>query len=110
MPISKKITDLKEPLEIDLQLMAAELDTSVKNMKFLSKTILEDAIMLDAFDKLCYDIENIEGSEVTSFDDNTILFEYLDEAVIVHEILGLKYILFDGLITVKIESRMNSYR
>ena len=110
MPISKKITDLKELLEIDLQLMATELDTSVKNMKFLSKTILEDAIMLDAFDKLCYDIENIEGSEVTSFDDNTILFEYLDEAVIVHEILGLKYILFDGLITVKIESRMNSYR
>lgn len=110
MSISKKITDLKEPLEIDLQLMATELDTSVKNMKFLSKTILEDAIMLDAFDKLCYDIENIEGSEVTSFDDNTILFEYLDEAVIVHEILGLKYILFDGLITVKIESRMNSYR
>ena len=34
MPISKKITDLKEPLEIDLQLMATELDTSVKNMKF----------------------------------------------------------------------------
>lgn len=110
MPISKKITDLKEPLEIDLQLMAIELDTSVKNMKFLSKTILEDAIMLDAFDKLCYDIENIEGYEVTSFNDNTILFEYLDEAVIVHEILGLKYILFDSLITVKIESRMNSYR
>ena len=61
MPISKKITDLKEPLEIDLQLMAIELDTSVKNMKFLSKTILEDAIMLDDFDNICYDIENIEG-------------------------------------------------
>lgn len=110
MPISKKITTLKEPLEIDLQLMAAELDTSVKNMKFLSKTILEDAIMLDAFDKLCYDIENGEGSEVTSFDDNTVLFEYLDEAIVVHTILGLKYILFDSLVTSKIESRMNSYR
>jgi hypothetical protein len=110
MPISKKITTLKEPLEIDLQLMAAELDTSVKNMKFISKTILEDAIMLDAFDKLCYDIENGEGSEVTSFDDNTVLFEYLDEAIVVHTILGLKYILFDSLVTSKIESRMNSYR
>lgn len=110
MPISKKITTLKEPLEIDLQLMAAELDTSVKNMKFISKIILEDAIMLDAFDKLCYDIENGEGSEVTSFDDNTVLFEYLDEAIIVHTILGLKYILFDSLVTSKIESRMNSYR
>lgn len=110
MPISKKITTLKEPLEIDLQLMATELDTSVKNMKFISKTILEDAIMLDAFDKLCYDIENGEGSEVTSFDDNTVLFEYLDEAIVVHTILGLKYILFDSLVTSKIESRMNSYR
>lgn len=110
MPVSKKITTLKEPLEIDLQLMAAELDTSVKNMKFISKTILEDAIMLDAFDKLCYDIENGEGSEVTSFDDNTVLFEYLDEAIVVHTILGLKYILFDSLVTYKIESRMNSYR
>lgn len=110
MPISKKITTLKEPLEIDLQLMAAELDTSVKNMKFISKTILEDAIMLDAFDKLCYDIENGEGSEVTSFDDNTVLFEYLDEAIVVHTILGLKYILFDSLVTSKIENRMNSYR
>jgi hypothetical protein len=110
MPISKKITTLKEPLEIDLQLMASELDTSVKNMKFISKTILEDAIMLDAFDKLCYDIENGEGSEVTSFDDNTVLFEYLDEAIVVHTILGLKYILFDSLVTSKIESRMNSYR
>jgi len=110
MPISKKITTLKEPLEIDLQLMAAELDTSVKNMKFISKIILEDAIMLDAFDKLCYDIENGEGSEVTSFDDNTVLFEYLDEAIVVHTILGLKYILFDSLVTSKIESRMNSYR
>lgn len=110
MPISKKITTLKEPLEIDLQLMAAELDTSVKNMKFISKTILEDAIMLDAFDKLCYDIENGEGSEVTSFDDNTVLFEYLDEAIVIHTILGLKYILFDSLVTSKIESRMNSYR
>lgn len=110
MSISKKIKELKEPLEVDLQLMASELDTSVKDMKFIAKTILEDAIMLDAFDKLCYDIENGEGSEVTSFDDNTVLFEYLDEAIVVHTILGLKYILFDSLVTSKIESRMNSYR
>lgn len=110
MSISKKIKELKEPLEVDLQLMASELDTSVKDMKFIAKTILEDAIMLDAFDKLCYDIENGEGSEVTSFDDNTVLFEYLDEAIVVHTILGLKYILFDSLVTSKIENRMNSYR
>lgn len=88
MPISKKITDLKEPLEIDLQLMAIELDTSVKNMKFLSKTILEDAIMLDAFDKLCYDIENIEGYEVTSFNDNTIYLNILMKRLLFMKFLG----------------------
>jgi len=38
------------------------------------------------------------------------LFEYIDEAIVIHTILGLKYILFDSLVTSKIESRMNSYR
>lgn len=49
MPISKKIKELKEPLEVDLQLMASELDTSVKNMKYLSKDMMSDATSIDAF-------------------------------------------------------------
>lgn len=110
MPISQKLNKLSESLDINYQLMASELDTSVKDMKCLSKDMMQDAISTDAFDALTNDIENIEGVEITSFNDNTVLYEYLDEAVVVHTNLGNKVILFDSMLTQKIENRMNSYR
>jgi len=110
MSISKKIKELKEPLEVDLQLMASELDTSVNSMKYISREIMSDATLIDAFDALVEDIERGEGSEVTTFDDNTILYEYLDEAVVVHNVLGVRYVLFDGMVTQKIENKLYSYR
>ena len=72
MPISQKLNKLSEPLDIDYQLMASELDTSIKDMKYLSKDMMQDAISSDAFDALINDIENIEGVEITSFNDNTV--------------------------------------
>lgn len=110
MPISKKIKDLKEPLEVDLQLMASELDTSVKNMKYISRDMMSDATSLDTFDSLIDDIEKVEGVEITSFDDNTVLYEYMEEAVVIHNVLGIKYILFDSMITQKLENKLDSYR
>lgn len=110
MPISQKLNKLSEPLDIDYQLMASELDTSIKDMKYLSKDMMQDAISSDAFDALINDIENIEGVEITSFNDNTVLYEYLDEAVVVHTNLSNKVILFDYMLTQKIENRMDSYR
>lgn len=110
MPISQKLNKLSEPLDIDYQLMASELDTSIKDMKYLSKDMMQDAISSDAFDALINDIENIEGVEITSFDDNTVLYEYLDEAIVVHTNLSNKVILFDFMLTQKIENRMDSYR
>lgn len=110
MPISKKIKYLKEPLDIDLQLMATELDTSANNLKYLSAEQMTDAIALDAFNKLVDDITRGDGIEITSFDDNTILYEYLDEAIVIHEVFGVKYILFDSMVTQKIESKLDSYR
>lgn len=110
MPISKKIKELKEPLEVDLQLVASELDTSVKNMKYLSKDMMSDAVSIDAFDTLVKDIERGEGIEVTTFDDNTILYEYLDEAVVVYNVLGVRHILFDSMVTQKLENKLDSYR
>lgn len=110
MPISKRMRYLKEPLDIDLQLMATELDTSVDNMKYLSAEQMTDAIALDAFNKLVDDITRGSGVEITSFDDNTVLYEYLNEAIVIHEIFGVKYILFDSMVTQKIESKLDSYR
>lgn len=108
MPISKKIEDLKEPLDIDLQLIATEIDTSVKSMKYLCAEQMTDANILDAFNKLVTDITQINGVEVTSFDDNTIMYEYLDEAIVVHSVLGVIYILFDGMITQKLENKLTA--
>lgn len=110
MPISQKLNKLSEPLDIDYQLMASELDTSIKDMKYLSKDMMQDAMSSDAFDALINDIENIEGVEITSFNDNTVLYEYLDEAIVVHTNLSNKVILFDFMLTQKIENRMDSYR
>lgn len=108
MPISKRLRDLKEPLDIDLQLMAAEMDTSVNRIKYLSNQIMSDAISLECFNNLIRDIES-EGIEVTSFNDNTVLYEYLDEAIVVYTFLTDKYILFGSMITAKIENRLDSY-
>lgn len=109
MPISKKLTTMKEPLEIDLQLAAAEIDTSVPRMKYLSNTIMDDALSIDAFNALWEDIKK-NAPEITSLDDNTVLVEYLDEAIIIHETLELKYIIFDGVVTQKIEEAFNNYK
>ena len=106
---SKRITELKEPLDIDLQLLATEMDTSAKRIKFISNSILEDSISLDRFNFLIEDIERGEGVEITSFSDNAIMYEYLDEAIVVYTLLSEKFVLFDSLVTVKIESKMNSY-
>ena len=106
----KRIRDIKEPLDIDLQLMATEMDTSVNRIKFLSKGILENALTVESFEKLINDIENGDGVEITSFDDNTILYEFLDEAVVIHTMLSEKYLLFDSIIATKIENKMSSYK
>ena len=106
---SKRLSELKEPLDIDLQLLATEMDTSAKRIKFISNSTLEDALDIDCFNCLIEDIEHGEGVEITSFSDNAIMYEYLDEAIVVYTLLSEKYILFDSIITVKIESKMNSY-
>ena len=110
MPISKMIRDIKEPLDIELQLMATEMDTSVNRIKFLSNSLLTDGVEIECFERLINDIEKDEGIEVTAFNDNTILYEYLDEAVVIHTMLADKYILFDSMLTNKMENRMASFR
>jgi orotate phosphoribosyltransferase-like protein len=109
MSISQKLNKLNEPLDIDYQLMASELDTSIKRMKYLSNELMDDILIL-SFNSLVNDIENVEGIEITSFDDNTVLYEYLDEAVVIYTNLGKKFILFDSMITHKMENKLYSYR
>lgn len=107
---SKRISELREPLDIDLQLLAEEMDTSAKHLKFISPSVLEDAFDVERFNFLIADIEHgTEGGEVMSFNDNLVLYEYLNEPVIVYTLLSEKCILFDSMITAKIEARMRSF-
>lgn len=108
--ISKKIVDIQESLDIDLQLIASDLDTSVKDIRYISKNIIQDAILFDAFTALIDNIKKDEGFEITSFDDNTILYEYLDDFVVINTNLGNDTILFDSSVRQKIENRINHYR
>jgi len=110
MAIAKKISVIEEEIDINYQLIACELDTSVKNMKYISKDILQDAITLESFEKLVKNIEIEDGTEITSFDDNTVLYEYENEAIILHTTLGNKYIIFDEDVRKKIENKLNYFR
>lgn len=105
---AKKLTAMKEPLEIDLQLAAAEIDTSVPRMKYISNTIMEDSFSNISFQRLWDDIK-MNAPEITSLDGNTVLVEYLDEAIIIHENLESKYIIFDAAVSHKIEEIINKY-
>ena len=106
MKIAKNITEKQEPFEFDMQLVATELDTSAKHLKYVAKETLNEELHLK-FDKLVTEIETC--AEIESFDDNTVMYEYLEEAVIVHTIFGVKYVIFDSMILQKIEERLNSY-
>ena len=88
-----------------------KIETAISNGTNVTLTVTNsnDISSLDCFNFLIEDIERGEGVEITSFSDNAIMYEYLDEAIVVYTLLSEKFVLFDSLVTVKIESKMNSY-
>ena len=105
--ISKFLKDLREPLDIPLQLVAAEMDTSGKRIKYLNPDLCSDKITAEKFNKFVQAVESGElGTEISSIDDNTVLYEFDSEAVVIHSTLGVKWILFDSAVTVKVESAL----
>ena len=107
--ISKFLKDLREPLDIPLQLVAAEMDTSGKRIKYLNPDLCSDKINSERYSKLIAGIESGElGTEISSIDDNTVLYEFDEEAVVIHSVLGVKWLLFDSLVTQKVENALIS--
>ena len=107
MPISRFLKDLREPLDMPLQLVATEMDTSGKRIKYLNADICSDGITSDKFVKLIQGIESGEiGVEISSIDDNTVLYEFEQEAVVIHTVIGEKWLLFDSAITSKVENTL----
>lgn len=103
--ISKFLKDLPTPLDIPLQLVATEMDTSGKRIKYLNPDTCSDMILSSKFEQLIRGIEDGSlATEITSIDDNTALYEFESESIVVHTQLGVKWLLFDSAITVKVES------
>lgn len=105
--ISKFLKDLREPLDIPLQLVAVEMDTSAKRIKYLNPDLCSDKISSERYDKFIAGVESGEtATEISSIDDNTVLYEFDSEAIVIHSVLGIKWLLFDSAVTVKVESAL----
>ena len=108
--ISKFIKDLREPLEIPLQLIAVEMDTNAKRIKYLNPDLCSDKISSEKYDKFISEIESGEiATEISSIDDNTILYEFDSDAIVVYSLFGVKWLFFDSFLTKKIENHIFSY-
>jgi hypothetical protein len=93
---SQFLYQLKEPLDLDLQMVAVELDTSAKRLKFVSASKATDAYEIEQFNKTYNHIKESENS-ITNINDNTELFELSESLTIVvlYEDLNDKFIIYD---------------
>ena len=107
---TKKLTDIRDQIDFDIQLMATELDTSAVDIRCLSNVYMEDAITIEKFRSLIDDIENKNGVEITSFDDNTIMYEYANEAVVIQTLMNDKWLLFDKSVSAKLQNIMFAFK
>ena len=82
MGVSKSIRDMKEKLDMDIRLLAMEMDVSANGIRYISRYSLDDAFLIENFDSLINDIENGEGIEISSISDNAVMYEYLDQTVL----------------------------
>lgn len=95
--IIKYLKDIVFDLDFDFQTVAAELDTSVKLM-----SCVEDDTGIDPrFDGFIRDLKQFNF--ITSYDENTDLFEYDGIKIIVHETLYCRYLAFETKHKAKIK-------
>lgn len=107
--LAKVLSTKQEALDFDMQLMAMEMDTSANYLRYIAKADLEDAILIDCFDLMVKDIEQ-DAAEIESFNDNTIMYEFNGEPIVIHTCLSEKYLIFDSMNTTKFESLLRSYK
>ena len=106
---SARVISIKNEIDVDWQLIAAELDTSLHLMRYLHKEDDWDSLKREQFDVLVHNIENVDGVECYSYNDYMVLYEYLNEPVIVFTMAEDKYVIFDVGSAKAIEREMSSY-
>jgi hypothetical protein len=90
---SQQLTKLKPELELDLQLVASELDCTASDLRYFHSEVMTSIEENAEFMALSEAIK--ETGEVTSLDDNTVLYEFLDQPVLIHKDFVSEFIIFD---------------
>ena len=81
-------------LEIDLQLLASEMDSKVKDLLFFSDYFCEDSEDIEAFNSMWAALKELMPE--SSFDDDTEIYEVEEIIVVTHETLTEKYIICEN--------------
>lgn len=78
-------------VEIDLQLLASEMDASLKELVFLHDAAATDCNDIEFFEKIWHNLK--ESVSLVSIDDDTEIYEYGDIVVATHETMTDKFII-----------------
>jgi len=81
-------------LDIDLQLLAGEMDTQVKDLVFLSDFSAMTIEDIEEFDSIWEKLKEFES--FSSFDDDTELYDIEDAVLATHETLTDKYVICEN--------------
>lgn len=94
----KKLMDYgSDELEINIPLIASELDTDPNRLRYLSNKDKDlEFGESERIVKMFNDVKE-NGNEITSINDNTTLYEYGDDSIIIilYETLDLNLIIVD---------------
>lgn len=89
-------------IDCDLQQVANDLDISVGDMRYVDRNSCEDGITSEGFDRFVQQLRT--RVVMTNYDDNTELYDYDGNPVIVCTQLYNQILIFDKDFTKKIEN------
>lgn len=108
--IANKLTSIRDTLDLDIQLLAMEMDYSAKDLRYISNEMITDGVLLEKFNKMTQEIvDEVIAQEACTLDDNTIMYEFENESVVINRQLARVILIFDNLLTTTIEHRLNNY-
>ena len=90
-----RLLKLTEPLDLDLQLVATELDTSAVDLFYFCSDEQKSVMDTEEFNNLLQKVQ--EGGSVFDLNGNTVMYEFLEQPIIIYQYLATTYIIFDRL-------------
>lgn len=104
----KKLLQLKEALEVNIQQLATELDTSARCLCAIVEDECTTGEEIAQLQTAVQDItRSISGQQIVAFDDNTELYEWCDVPVVVYAGLNRTAIIFDNEHRQDVESLLS---